>query len=462
MTNIAKQLTCLLCSVIATAMFLLSCTDVDKQLGTGMIPNDQQQKIMIDTIYPDAFTVTLDSMYTKGSALMVGSTADPVFGLTSVGLAFQLLPTKDTVSFGSSPTPTSLKLQLVLNNTPIGSKTAPQTIEVYELKERIYYDSAYYCSTPIATMIESVPVVTHTYNGEDTLTINLGATLATKLLNAPAEAMMRDTATKAKFFDYFKGFYIVGNSASGSERINHFTASPKMTLTYSNTEKTDTTCVYQLLSGTTHFTVFNHDYTQANPAMQINHLNDTTATGIDSVIYLQGLYGAAPYINIRAKLLNDWLQAKGLAVSQAAVIRAELVMEVEDVGGYNIASYPNEVGGITLQNPIVAFNIAYNSSVHIDGCLPSLYQSKTIFDGSLNRTKRTYSCNITQDVISQLQSNKDLKFYLIPYSEQTLGSYPNQRIIYTSPTQQKLYNAFFKGPSNSRPLKLIITYSQPI
>ena len=477
MIKSSKRFALFFIGLIASSATFFSCTNVDKTLGLEFIPDDEKMNFNIDTIYPDAFTVTIDSLHTYSpGSLMVGTHYDPMFGQTIAGAAFQILPDSDSVKFGTSPVYKSLTMEMVMSAGSIGDATSGQTLHVYALKERIYYDSAYYACTPIKTMIESAPIATVTYSGEDTLKIELGSTFAQKLLAATEADMIfdQDTVYKSKFFDYVKGFYIAADNSNGVNRMNYFSPYVGLTLTYSNSEVSDTTCVYSSLYtydsyyGTAYyfaqFNTIEHDYNLASPSERIQHLNDTTAAGLDSVLYAQGFFGVTPYVKIKAQKMKDWLQKINLDASQVAIIRAELIMEAEDnFSGFDLSKYPDALGAMTRLNPLVSYSYYYGATTYVAGCLTSFYYSLSTFDGSLNKSHKKYSFNITHEVADQLRRGTDVEFYLSPYTDvSSSGSAQYNTLLYNLGVKQYgEYKAVMKGPKHSNPLKLVITYAIP-
>lgn len=479
MIKLTKHFTLLIFGLMASSTIFFSCTDVDKTLGLGFIPDEEKRDFKVDTIYPDAYTVSIGNTYTHASpySLVVGNLYDPMFGLTTAGCVFQIFPVKDSVKFDKSTPVSELTLKMVVNREPIGNATSSQTISIYELKDRIYIDSGYYANTPIRNMIDSNPIATYTYSGEDTIKIDLrGTDFAKKLTEASESAMIkdRDSIKKSQFFDYVKGLYIVSDSPSGNERMNFIDPEAYLTLIYGNASKD--TLIYRTLytydynNNRVFWTQFNtveHDYSKANPAQKMNHLNDTIPTAqLDSVVYLQGFFGATPYIKVPSKKLNNWLQKIKLDKSQVAIIRAELIMEVEDnFNGFDLSKYPSRLGGMILLNHLFTYS-PYYGTLYDSGALTTFYYSPGLFDGLLNGSHKKYSFNITHEILDLLHNGKnenDLEFYLTTFtSNGKESSASSKQLIYSiAPSQYKDYKAVMRGSKHSKPLKLVITYAIP-
>ncbi len=477
MNKSTKRLALLFFSLMASSVAFFSCTDVDNTLGLELIPDNETRDFKTYTLYPDAYTVTGDSINTStASTFMIGTYYDPMFGEVVSGSAFQLLPYIDSMDFGAEPTYESLTLQLVVNNIPLGDENIAQKITVYELTERLHYNSTYKAGTPIKNMIDSLhPIASTIYNGEDTLKIELGPAFANKLLTAKEGVMAHnnDTLYNSPFFDYMKGLYVVAEPVAGETgRMNYFSPEANLYLTYSNIDSTNITRIYDNIytydynNNVFYFSMFNavkRDYGKADPSLRIHHLNDTTATGngLDSVLYLQGFFGAMPYIKISSQKLEKWLDSLQLDASQVSIIRAELVMELDDeFNGFDITKYPKQLGGMTRLNPLTAYN-AYYGSMYVAGCLNTFYYALSSFDGRLNTTHKKYSFNITHEIIDQLKKGTDLAFYLAPYASNSGETSYNTLLHYLDPPQNQPYKAVMRGTKHSKPLKLVISYAIP-
>jgi hypothetical protein len=197
-----------------------SCTDVDKSIGIGMVPDDELVALITDTLYPSVYNVTFDSVMARDLQYnSFGSYFDPIFGTTTAGLAFQVYPAYDSIDFGTAHTVDSVILQMTIANRT-GDDSYNQTLQVYELDKRLYYDSVYYSVTPVNTIVNPTLIGTHSYtrtpidrwDTSDTVRIHLNNSLGDKLLAAPSEAMVYDSIHL--FYNYFKGLYITSDAVT--------------------------------------------------------------------------------------------------------------------------------------------------------------------------------------------------------------------------------------------------------
>ena len=479
MNKLTKRLALFFLSLIAGSVTFFSCTDVDKTLGMGLVPDDERREFKVDTIFPKAYTLVMDTIYTSSTrTFMVGSYYDPMFGVVNSGSAFQVLPAYDSMSFGTNPTYESCIMRLTLNKGPVGDENIAQKISVYELTERIYYDSLYYANTSTSSMIGGTPIATTTYSGEDTLNIELGPAFANRILNAPMDKMAynRDTIFNSPFFDYIKGFYVTVEPVTGGAtgRMNFFNAEANVYLTYSNIDSANLTSLLDnvasydynnsgaVASYHAQFNAIEHDYSKATSpdAIPAHKLRDTTAAGLDNLLYLQGLFGAIPYIKVEANSLESWLQNINLTPSQAAIIRAELIVELEEHSNFDITQYPSLLGAFTRLNLLTSYNYYYGQYLYVAGCLSSFYYGLSSFDGRLNATHKRYSFNITHEITERLRNNTDLEFYLAPYASSDGDASYNALLHFIKPSQNYAYKAVMKGPTHpTNPPMLVITYA---
>ncbi len=223
-------------ALLMTGLFA-SCND-DGAVGLDLLPNpDGIGVFRLDTFTIRTYTVTEDSLEVQQPPILaLGEVNDPVFGLSKVGMTYQVRLTNENINLGNNVQVDSLILALSFDNY-YGDTTDQLLLKVYELDETIYRDSVYYSnqvpaykSTPLASITYSpqpkatVPVNEPRVNGIDTvfnypglLRIPLSADLSNRLLAASGGP---DLQNNTNFLNFFKGFYItaerVNSSATGS------------------------------------------------------------------------------------------------------------------------------------------------------------------------------------------------------------------------------------------------------
>lgn len=458
-------------------LFLASCTNVDKTIGIDFVPDDEQFTLVTDTLYPSVYNVTLDSVMTINLQYnSFGSYYDPVFGTTTAGMAFQIAPTADSVSFGTAPTVDSVVLQMIVDNRT-GEDSYNQTLKVYELSKRIYYDSVYYPTVDINSMINPVPVATKQYirtpkdrwDTADTVKIHLDNSVGDKLVAAPYNAMIYDSISL--FYEYFKGLYITSDDAAAGvtgrmNRIPLSTTTIGLSVYYKHNGK-DTTANYWHYSAgyMSSFTAVQHDYTTATHPLKVNtaSLNDTSRTlllDLDSTLYVQGLFGVTPMMKIRKDLIQTWLSENNLTAEHLAISRVMLEFDVERFSGYELDRLATPIGLFyrTIQKTSDTATVSYPHIISITEL------NSTLFGGTLNKTLYKYSMKITYDftsIIKNIEKSNSATLYISPYSQITNTSYYGTSTYSYVENQAYLYQTLLKGSSSSQPPRLIITYAKP-
>ncbi|MDR1198234.1 MAG: DUF4270 domain-containing protein [Prevotellaceae bacterium] len=456
-------------------LFFASCTNVDKTIGIDIVPDDEQFTLVTDTLFPSVYNVTLDSVMTINLQYnSFGSYYDPVFGTTTAGMAFQIAPTADSISFGTAPTVDSVVLQMIVDNRT-GEDSYNQTLKVYELSKQIYYDSVYYPTVDINSMINPVPVATKQYirtpkdrwDTADTIKINLDNSVGEKLVAAPGNAMIYDSISL--FYEYFKGFYITSDDATSGitgrmNRIQLSTTTIGLSVYYKHDGKDTTVNYWHYSAGyMSSFTAVQHDYTTATHPLKVNtaSLNDTSRTlDLDSTLYIQGLFGVTPMMKLRKTFIQDWLAEKNLTAEQLAISRVMLEFDVERFSGYEPDRLATPIGLFyrTIQKTSDTATVSYPHITSITEL------NSTLFGGTLNKTLYKYSMKITYDftsAVKNIEKSNSIILYVSPYTQITSTSYYGTTTYSYVEDQAYLYQTLLKGSSSSQPPRLIITYAKP-
>ncbi|MBE0641954.1 MAG: DUF4270 family protein, partial [Bacteroidales bacterium] len=122
-----------------------SCKKDPVEVGLGIQPEED----MIGVYYSDTTTILAyskvnDSVRTDETVLsLAGSYFDPVFGTSTAGFFTQFLLSSNKADFGFSPTLDSLVISLAYGGY-YGNEEGEITLRVYEVTEKLEYDSVYY------------------------------------------------------------------------------------------------------------------------------------------------------------------------------------------------------------------------------------------------------------------------------------------------------------------------------
>jgi len=465
-------------SIIITFSVLIlsfsSCTNVDKTIGVGMIPDESLVTLVTDTIYPSLYNVTLDSVMVKDLQYnSFGSYFDPILGTVTAGMAFQFYPAYDSIDFGTTHIIDSIVLQMNIDSRT-GEDSYNQTLQVYELSELLYIDSVYYTCMPANTVINSTPIATHQYmrtpkdrwDVSDTVRIRLANSFGDRLLAAPLETMLYDSIHL--FYEYFKGLYITSDvvapgTTGRMNRVPLSTSDIRLLIHYKR-DGVDTTCTYYhyLSNGTLSLTLVEHDYTTATHPLKVNtaSLNDTArTTSLDSTLYIQGLFGITPMMKIRHADIQNWLTAKNLNAKDLTISRVMFEVDIERFAGYELEK---------LATPMGLFYKSYERYSDDAEMYPHISSinelNSTMFGGTLNTSWYKYPMKITYDftsLIKNFDAAKSAVMYLAPYTQLAGTSYYGQTIYSYIAEQSYLFQTLIKGSSSSQPPRLIISYAKP-
>ena len=219
-----------LLSVVFLLLFVFpACKKKDSDLGLDLTGSDALGVNTVDTFEIRTYCELQDSVTSNlKNTDLLGSYQDPKFGKVQYGVVSQLLLSSNNPNFGD---PSSISIDSVVLAIQYSSLTGvskygemdPQTFEVYELDQDVYYDSTYYTFSQVMTKptnlveVGSEVITPDPFRdavvGEDTLDpqlrIRLDTNLGWQLINAQANGDLVDNQT---FQNFFKGLQIKVNN----------------------------------------------------------------------------------------------------------------------------------------------------------------------------------------------------------------------------------------------------------
>ncbi|MDP2187135.1 MAG: DUF4270 domain-containing protein [Sphingobacteriaceae bacterium] len=311
-----------------------SCND-DGAVGLDLLPNpDGIGVFRLDTFSLRTYTVTEDSLEVQQPPIFaLGEVSDPIFGLSKVGITYQVRLTNENINLGNNVQVDSLVLALSFDNY-YGDTTDQLLLKVYELDETIYRDSVYYSnqvpaykSTPLATFTYhprpkgTVPVDEPRVNGIDTvfnypglLRIPLSADLSNRILAASGGP---DLQNNTNFLNFFKGFYItaerVSSSATGSVMLFSTTSARNGLFMYYKTDTLRRRFDMLLTDQSARRNVFNFNYQGTEVGGRINDTSDLVQFG-----YVQA--GGSVKLKVDMPYLRNLVKDFDVAINKAEVI----------------------------------------------------------------------------------------------------------------------------------------------
>lgn len=327
----------------------------------------------IDSIPSYNFTKDLIGCYNDMITGKVVASAYISFRLPSYTVKFPAAAIYDSVV---------LTIKYSGNTDYFGNILEPQTLRIYELTEKLKYDSHYYSTSKPAINQIPIGVWTGFMNPADTLlNIKLTKEFADKLLSATTDQL----STNEKFIDFFRGISIVPDDQVLQGSVVYFllnNSKTKISLYFNDTGLV----VFPVNAYSARFNNFKHDFTGSTIQTQLSQPDKEF-----SEIILEPLSGTKAIIKIPYfKHLID----SGLI----AIHRAELTFPLDLNSPYN-SSAPKSL--------LLVQTDSLNRFISIID-----HDKEYYYGGLLNSSKTAYSFIITryfQNLLKEFKLNPNYK-----------------------------------------------------
>ena len=357
-------------------LFLLSSCDNDSTLiGENLQP--PTDKFLVN--YYDEFTVevytgSLDSLRSDETSLAVaGKLIDPVFGTTCADFISQVRLSDKLIFSEYPPVIDSLIVFLEVIDS-YGDTNSIMEINVHELKKDVYLDSAYYSNFNKEDLYYEDIVGSANYDAYDTI-------IKIHMNNAFAERIIADSSildSQDDFLQEFKGLYFTSDIQSGNGVLTNFNLlsfTSEMVLFFHYPSSDTTYYIFSISQSSARINMYSHDFSTADPAYGITHLNDNIE---DSVSYVQGLAGA--FTRISFPTLENWRDSLPIAIN-----KAELVVNLSTDDPYSSEFTPPDYLDIRIRDDDGNFETVFDQVL-----------GRTYFGGEL--TDGVYTFNISDFV----------------------------------------------------------------
>ena len=205
-----------------------SCISKDYQLGRDLIDTAQQFDI-VNAEFPlsEVRMEMADSLSGYSSSrIAVGAIRDEVFGLTTRGSAFTLVPALDTIDLGTNPVVTRFRLHTAADTVSVPSENQRyilQNVNVYELTKPLSFNKSGTTTEPEHGKVHIAkghPV----FNGADSLAFDFTDEFNARFLKALQSRIGKDHVVDTSFTKYTEalpGIYIDMDAPTGNGgRIN--------------------------------------------------------------------------------------------------------------------------------------------------------------------------------------------------------------------------------------------------
>ena len=210
---------------------LLSCVEINEELGKEYIPTRHLYDVYTDTIFLKEIRMEIaDSLSGYSSSRMtIGTVRDDLFGLTTRECAFPLIPVSPNMDFGDNPKCTQFHFSAVRDTLswPDENQTnIIQNINVFKLDKEIGEKAGYISGKDELQIGERVAPI-FSYYGQDSLSFDFNRSFGDeyiaaiqKMLEDPDKAGLDSVGNYVKSLP---GIYItVDAPASYGGRINMF------------------------------------------------------------------------------------------------------------------------------------------------------------------------------------------------------------------------------------------------
>lgn len=396
-------------AAMAIALLIISqgCEEPE-EIGKDLLPPQDNLNIKrVDSTSIHAFSYLDDSLKTSDpQVLLAGSYFDKIFGQTSAAFFTQLKMSTTNLDFGSNPVVDSVVLSLPYFSF-YGDTTAEITLEVRELSQDLFPDTAYYSNQTTNTYKTIIgqrsfqprpqtPVVL----GSDTLApmlrIPVDHALAERFFNAGASVFMDN----ASFVNYFRGIQVKAKTNHGDGSILYFdpySSNANLTIHYHNDLADSLSASFYMGELNAKYSQYHHDYSAgkrplANELQQQIIQKDTMAP-IESV-FLQSMAG----LNMQVKFpyLSNW-RDKNIALNKATLV---------------VKAHSDDLTANTYKEPLRLGLVKKNQEGSLE-LITDYVNSSEIFDGYFDSNKKEYKFVITQHVQEILNGATDYGLVIV-------------------------------------------------
>ncbi|MDR3184532.1 MAG: DUF4270 domain-containing protein, partial [Prevotellaceae bacterium] len=245
---------------IPVAVALLSaCVNVDKTLGTDLVPDNYDVNVEYVEFDVPISTDSVGAVVTSSTSVgAVGYLNHPEFGLFTAGSVFRILPYTLNFDYGEGAVADSAILTIsVSSRTQLSDKEPPQQLSLYRLNRDLAYSTAYYNNSLKENNDLGEKIADYTYEGGDTIKIKLKDDFVNELLEAADEV-----TSDSLFLKTVKGLYlkaeIPGTVAEKEGQVSYFSLTSTYITLHYHTSSDTSTAYYIIEQGTPNFNVYTH------------------------------------------------------------------------------------------------------------------------------------------------------------------------------------------------------------
>ena len=391
-----------------------ACKKSPNTIGNNLLDDNNYIGVFrTDTTEIVCYSYLDDSIGTKNVSYgLLGSTLDPVFGLTNAGFYTQFHLSTAGQNFGTNPILDSLVLQLCIGNH-YGDTTVMQTVHAYELTDTLSsfenycnFSEVAHSTVDLANGYQFYPRPHTSINviGTDTVKhaivrIPLSEELGNYLINLDSTYFNASEIFK----EHFKGLYVTCDAVSQNGAITSFTLTNNsittLQLYYHNEATPDKPMRYDfyITSSDVYFNHFEHDYTQGSPEFIQQVVEGDTTLGLNT-LYAQTMGG------VRTKIMFPNLDHWADTLTDCHIIINEAKLILSSDASVDDSSFMKSPQSLIL----VGLNEDGSSYV-----LPDYLEGSSYFGGSYSTETRTAFFRISeymQSIIMKEKPNNGISF----------------------------------------------------
>lgn len=390
------------CSLALVA--LSGCIRPEHNLGLGLQPASELLSLHQDTVQLELATVAADSVRSDERGLsLIGTSYDPVSGLTKAWFSTQLRLSETGFTFGENATADSAALILMhVSNAAYGANH-PQYLEVEQLVDSLSIDSSYYTTDRFDThginiaIAAEQPIAMHPqdpyYLGDDTLTAQVRIPLQLEFAQAIVDADSTVFQDNAHWLEYFPGLRVRSVSGGGGiVGIDGISGASMLRLYYHNDSDTSS-YDFPINANCARVNQFHHNWSSAYVG-----LNDSLEVAGDQELCLLG--GGGSFLLVKIPGIQGW---DSDSLTGRAVNKAELFLPTVQ-GNSSKLPLPNKLTAI-LRDPDGGFALA-----------PDLFGLATSYGGQYDAERGGYVLNMPRTIQQMLTGALEQREILL-YSE---------------------------------------------
>ncbi len=441
-------------AALASGLLLMaSCISVNKEIGSGFIPNDE--KIYLKTVdipVPITLNTMSDVQGRNTGTIIVGNIRTEEFGEIDFSSAANISLVSEGINFGKNAKLESIALIIPISSTQYIDAEQTGLIEnVHVYRTTKVLDSTYRYQNSITESdynpvpINAAPALSL---GEDSLVVYLNNSLGEEILTATESQL----DSNALFMERFKGLYIVTEPSvkpikGGKISLLDLSgAAVRIRMNFvptwaDNLSAKDTTMLFNFGNG--------FCLNISNPNSSLEEL--VGRTDMES-LPAEGLSGMKPYISAKAlkETLERWCAENNYNPKNIAVSKASFIFPFTPSATYDYTNFPSDLYPTTRDTAALAKYYYPLNDIYAESGRGTANKSLFQFSMDCSSTVQKY---FMKDEATLIEDGMDLWFTSITQETDYYGNVT----YYTNLTSY--YSCWLNGPANSNPPVLRLLYT---